>query len=120
MDLIDNKTSFIGKIFRDNRDFFVPFLVFTVILLVLLGIVGNSQLFLYVNRHNSVVADFVFFYWTNLGDGIIAALFIIFLLWISFRDALTFLVITLLLTYCIRNKPCLIRVADLYILKETK
>ena len=98
MDLIDNKTSFIGKIFRDNRDFFVPFLVFTVILLVLLGIVGNSQLFLYVNRHNSVVADFVFFYWTNLGDGIIAALFIIFLLWISFRDALTFLVITLLIT----------------------
>ena len=98
MDLLESKTSFIGKLFWDNRDFFIPFLVFVLLLSILLGVYGNTQLFLFINRHNSAPADFVFYYWTNLGDGIIAALFIIALLWISFRDALTFLIITLLIT----------------------
>ncbi len=98
MDQLESKTSFIVKLFRDNRDFFIPFLVFALLFSILLGIYGNTQLFLFINRHNSALADFVFYYWTNLGDGIIAALFIVALLWISFRDALTFLIITLLIT----------------------
>jgi len=98
MDQKFRKTSFIGQIFGDNRDFIIPFILFTALFFTLLGIYGNARLFLFVNRHYSNFADFFFLYLTNLGDGIIAALLILFLLWISFRDALTFLVITLLIT----------------------
>ena len=98
MDLNIRKTSLIGNTIIGNRDFFVPFLLFCALYTSLLGIYDNTNLFLFVNRHHSDFADQLFFYWTNLGDGIIAALFIIVLLWISFRDALTFLVITLLIT----------------------
>ena len=98
MDLVESKTTLIGQLIRGNRDFFIPFLIFAALFFTLLGIYGNSELFLIVNRHHSALADFVFFYWTNLGDGIIAALFIVALLWVSYRDALTFLVITLLIT----------------------
>ena len=92
------RTSFIGQVFVDNRNFLIPFLLFTVLFFTLLGIYGNAKLFLFVNRHSSNFADFLFLYLTNLGDGIIAALLILVLLWISFRDALTFLIITLLIT----------------------
>jgi len=92
------KTSFIGQVFGANRHFFVPLLLFTALFFTLLGIYGNAKFFLFVNRHYSNFADFFFVYLTNLGDGIIAALLIILLLWISFRDALTFLIITLLIT----------------------
>ena len=98
MDLNIRKTSLIGNTFRENRDFFIPFLLFCALFTTLLGIYENANLFLFVNRHHSGFADHLFYYWTNLGDGIIAALLIVVLLWISFRDALTFLVITLLIT----------------------
>ena len=98
MDLNFSKTSLIGKLVGDNRNFIIPFVLFTVLFFTLLGIYGNARLFLKVNSHYSGFADFLFLYLTNLGDGIIAALFIVVLLWISFRDALTFLIITLLIT----------------------
>ena len=98
MDHNFRKTSFIGQVFGNNRNFFIPFLLFTALFFTLLGIYGNARLFLFVNRHYSNIADFFFLYLTNLGDGIIAALLIVILLWISFRDALTFLIITLLIT----------------------
>jgi membrane-associated phospholipid phosphatase len=87
-----------GNTFRENSYFFIPFLIFCALFTILLGIYTNANLFLFVNRHDSYIADFIFLYWTNLGDGIIAVMFIVALLWISFRDALTFLVITLLIT----------------------
>jgi len=98
MDLNFNRTSFLGRVIRENTVFFVPFLLFSALFLILLGTFGNSRMFLQVNSHYSDFADFLFFYWTNLGDGVIAALLIVALLWISFRDALTFLIITLLIT----------------------
>jgi len=98
MDLNLSRTSFLGKVIWDNRNFIIPFLVFAALLLILLGTYGNSQLFLQVNNHHSGAADFIFLYFTNLGDGIIAALLIVALLWVSFREALTFLVITLVIT----------------------
>ncbi len=98
MDLNFSKTSFLGKVIWENRNFFIPYLLFSFLFLILLGIYGNAQLFLHVNKHYSGFADFLFYYWTNLGDGIIAALLILVLLWISFREALTFLIITLLIT----------------------
>ena len=98
MDQNFRETSFWGTVIVDNRDFIVPYILFTALFFALLGIYGNSQLFLFVNRHYSDFGDFFFRYMTNLGDGIIAALLIVILLWVSFRDALTFLIITLLIT----------------------
>ncbi len=98
MNLDQSDTYLFGKVIRDNREFLIPFLLFAFLFLILLGVTGNSELFLSVNRHNSDFGDFLFYYWTNLGDGIIAAILIVALLWISFRDALTFLIITLLIT----------------------
>ena len=95
------KTSFISQVFSENRHFFFPFLLFTALFFILLGTYGNAKFFLFVNRHYSNFADFFFVYLTNLGDGIIAALLIVVLLWISFRDALTFLIITLLITIAV-------------------
>jgi membrane-associated phospholipid phosphatase len=82
---------------RDNKDFIIPFVVLTASTLIILGILGNDGLFLCVNNYYSAFADYFFLSITNLGDGIIAALFVIALLWVSFRDALIFLTITLLL-----------------------
>jgi membrane-associated phospholipid phosphatase len=87
-----------GLVIRENRIFIFPFLLFATLFLILIGKHGNHQLFLYVNSHHSSAFDFIFLYWTNLGDGIIAALLILILLWVSYREALTFLVITLLIT----------------------
>ena len=98
MDWNFSKTSFLGRVIWDNRNFFIPFLLFSFLFIIFLRIYGNSQLFLQVNRHYTGFADCLFYYWTNLGDGIIAALLIVVLLWISFREALTFLIITLLIT----------------------
>jgi len=98
MDHNFRKTSFVGQVFDDNRNFFIPVILFAALFFTLLGIYGNACLFLFVNRHYSDFADFFFRYLTNLGDGIIAALLIVILLWISYRDALTFLIITLAIT----------------------
>ncbi len=98
MDLNFSKTSFLGLVIRENRVFILPFLLFAALFLILLGIYGNHQLFLYFNSYHSSASDFIFLCLTNLGDGLVAALLILFLLWISYREALTFLVITLIIT----------------------
>jgi len=82
---------------RDNRAFVIPFVLLTALTLIVLGALGNDGLFLYVNNYYSRFADHFFLIITNLGDGIIAAFLVIALLWVSYRDAVTFLVITLLL-----------------------
>lgn len=100
MDLNLSKSS-TGKIIRDNLDFLIPYVLFSALIIILLGVYGNSQLFLNINGFHSGFADIIFRYLTNLGDGVVAALFILVLLWISFREALTFFIITMLITILI-------------------
>ena len=95
------KTDAFHKLIIDNKEFIIPFIVFTILSSVLLVITGNFGLFLYVNSHYSKFADFMFLYITNLGDGIVAAVLVIVLLWVSYRESLTFLCITLLLAIVI-------------------
>jgi membrane-associated phospholipid phosphatase len=90
-------TSVIHNLIQDNKEFIIPFVVVAVITLVLLGIFGNHSLFLSINRNYSESADYFFLLITNLGDAILAVILIIVLLWISAREALTLLIITLLL-----------------------
>ncbi len=98
MDRNFTQKSVLGRIIYGNTNFIIPYLIFTLFFLILLGIYGNSFLFLFVNENHSRIADFVFLYNTNLGDGIVAFLLILVLLRVSFRDAITFLIITLLIT----------------------
>ncbi|MDP2338239.1 MAG: phosphatase PAP2 family protein [Bacteroidota bacterium] len=60
-------------------------------------IYGNAVLFLHINSYNSWLADHLFLYITNLGDGFISYVLVLILLLFSFREALTFLSITLVI-----------------------
>jgi len=95
------KTSGIYKIIRENKYFLLPFIFSISLVSALLGIYGNERLFLHLNGFHSKIADFFFLISTNLGDGIIAFFLVVILLWVSFRDALTFLVITILVTIAV-------------------
>jgi membrane-associated phospholipid phosphatase len=98
MDRSFNQKSVLGRMIYGNINFLIPYLIFSLFFLILLGIYGNSFLFLVVNENHSKFVDLLFLYITNLGDGIVAFLLILALLRVSFRDAITFLVITLLIT----------------------
>ncbi len=98
MDLKFRKASGIYEIIWDNKYFIVPFILSIFLVSALLGIYGNDRLFLHINGYHSRFADFFFLISTNLGDGIIAFILVVILLWVSFRDALTFLAITILIT----------------------
>lgn len=93
--------SSISEIIADNQAFILPFLVFSGLFLTLIGIYGNASLFLCVNSYHSTTSDFIFLRLTNLGDGIIAVLLILALCWVSYRDAVIFLLITILITITI-------------------
>lgn len=95
MDVNSSKTSGIHRIIWDNKYFIIPFLLLSVYVIVLLGIHGNVVLFLHINRCSSTFADYLFLYITDLGDGFISYVLVLVLLFFSFREALTFLSITL-------------------------
>jgi len=94
------KPSF-NELIWDNKEFIIPFFVVTILSTIVIWSVGNHGLFLFVNKHYSDSADFFFLFITNFGDAIIAVLLVILLLWISVRESLSFLIITLLLAIII-------------------
>lgn len=98
MDISSGKRSDLLKLLYDNKYFIVPYIVFTACILVLMGIYSNASLFLYINRCHSNFADILFLNFTNLGDGVVAFVLVVVLLWVSFRESLTFLLITVLIT----------------------
>ena len=87
----------IHKIIGDNLYFILPFILFCIFTVILLFHYGNYGLFLQINRLNSKFTDQLFLLLTNLGNGFIPYLFVILLLFFSYRESLTFLVISLLL-----------------------
>lgn len=97
MSLKLSETSVIQKLIFDNKYFIIPFVLCVALTSIFLGIWGNDRMFLYLNRYYSDSADILFLNLTNLGDGIVAAILVIILLWVSYRESLTFLAITLIL-----------------------
>lgn len=95
---IKGLTSGLRSLIGDNQYFIIPFVLFCIIGFSLLSIYGNTRLFLDINRLYSQFADHFFLMVTNLGDGAIPYILVFVLLWVSFREALTFLIITILLT----------------------
>jgi len=92
------KASGILKVIQDNKSFIVPFILLTTYLITLIGVYGNAGLFLNINSYNSKFADHFFFYITDLGDGFVPYLLVVILLWVSFRESLTFLTATLIIS----------------------
>lgn len=97
MDLNSSNTSGILKVIWDNKYFIIPFFLVFALILGLIISHGNTILFLQINEYHSKGFDFFFLNITHLGDGIIPFVLVAALLWISFRDAFTFLIITLLI-----------------------
>jgi len=89
-----SKTSGIFKVIRDNKFFIIPFLLLSTYLLFLIGIQGSAGLFLNINSYSSDFTDHFFYYITNLGDGFTPYILVIVLLFVSFRESLTFLTAT--------------------------
>jgi membrane-associated phospholipid phosphatase len=87
----------IFQILKDNRNFLFPFFFMLAVSIIFLAIQGNSSVFMYINQHHSVFADFWFLSFTKLGDGTIAFILVFILLWISIREAFTLLTITLII-----------------------
>lgn len=88
----------IQQIIWDNRYFIAPFFVFFVLILAMVGLQGNDHIFLEINRFHSSIADFLFMDLTDLGNGAMAFVLVLVLLWVSYRESLTFLFVTLILT----------------------
>ncbi len=89
------------RILNVNKFFLVSFILVFTFVGILIGKHGNAGLFLHLNSCNTKTSDYIFLYLTNLGDGVVAFLLVVVLLWVSFREALTFLAITLIITLII-------------------
>jgi membrane-associated phospholipid phosphatase len=92
------KASGIFKVIMDNKIFIVPFFLLSTYLLFLIGIHGSTGLFLIINSYNSTYADHLFYYITDLGDGFVPYVLVVVLLFISYRESLSFLIITIFIS----------------------
>ncbi len=86
-----------NRLIADNKVFIIPFVLFAAIISVLLAFIGNERLYLFINGYYSDFADSFFLFVTNFGDAMFAIILIRALLWISARESIAFLIITLLL-----------------------
>ncbi len=93
-----SKASGILKVILDNKYFIAPFIVLSTYLLFLIGIHGSAGLFLNINSYSSDFADHFFYHITNLGDGFVPYILVAVLLFISFRESLTFLTATFVIS----------------------
>ena len=89
-------------LFRSNKWFLVPYLLFLTLGGIVLLSFSKIDIHWFINQHNNKIADFFFKYFTNLGDGIASALAIIILLFIRYRYALAMALSTVLSTIIVR------------------
>lgn len=87
--IINSLIFFIVKtIFKNNLSFIFPFLIFIAIGGMLLAISTKANIHIGFNSFHSSFFDKFFFYFTYLGDGVIAVLAVIILLLVKYRYAL--------------------------------
>lgn len=87
-----------GQLFRKNLWFYIPYFIFLIVAGIILLLLKKTDIHLFINSIHCSAADFFFKYFTNLGDGIIPALTIFILLFISFRNAIILCLSSLLST----------------------
>ncbi len=90
------------ELFRRNRFFIVPYLIFLVISSYFLILYTKEQVHIFMNQFHHPVADKFFMYITYLGDGVIVAVLIALLLFVSYRYALIMLSSVLFTTIVIQ------------------
>lgn len=80
------------QLLKDNRFFFVPYLVFLVVCVYFLLTYSRPELHILTNKVNHPFFDQFFKYATHLGDGAMVAIITAILLFIRFRYAIAFLI----------------------------
>lgn len=76
------------ELIRENRPFFVSYLLVLVIVGVLQWIYDPTQLLLFINTHYTPQTDLFFKYLTYVGDGLFYVAIIVVLLFVQYRYAL--------------------------------
>ncbi len=76
------------NVFKDNKAFLIPYLSIILILTFVLFKFDKINIHIFINQQHSEFFDFFFKYWTWLGDGIFAVIFVIFLLFVKYRYAI--------------------------------
>lgn len=76
------------EVIKKNLFFFIPYLIFLILLLPLLILTSKTDIHIYVNRYCMPLLDGVFRYLTYLGDGMLALFATLVFLVISFRKSL--------------------------------
>jgi membrane-associated phospholipid phosphatase len=69
----------ISVILNQKKHFFLSFLFYLIIAILILLLIGNKEFSQLVNAFSSPILDKFFYFITYLGDGVFAALFIVFL-----------------------------------------
>jgi membrane-associated phospholipid phosphatase len=86
------------KIFQQNKWFFLPYLVFILLGAILLFSFSKEETHIYLNQFNNIALDCFFKIFTHLGDGIMLAITIPFLLFVKYRYAIVLSISSLLIT----------------------
>jgi membrane-associated phospholipid phosphatase len=100
------------NIFRQNKWFYLPYLIFLVIAGTSLILFSKIEIHWFINQLNNKIADVFFKYYTHLGDGILIAIAIFILLFVRYRDAITVGISSIVATL-------LVQVFKRYILPDT-
>ncbi len=73
------------ELIRKNRFFIAPYLLLLGIATFFLIVYSKSQIHIYLNQFHNPITDLFFKYLTYVGDGVVVAVFLIVLLFISYR-----------------------------------
>jgi len=79
------------KIFKENRFFLIPWLLFVLATGILFVIFTKAQLHIFLNQFHSTFFDTFFKYITHIGDGTFIAILFVVLLFVKYRYAFSFL-----------------------------
>jgi membrane-associated phospholipid phosphatase len=90
------------NIFRQNKWFYLPYLIFLVIAGTFLILFSKIEIHWFINQQNCKIADVFFKYYTHLGDGILIAIAIFILLLIRYRDAITIAISSIFATILVQ------------------
>ena len=69
----------ISAILNQKKHFFLSFLFYLIVAILILLLIGNKDFSQLINAFSSTILDTIFYFITYLGDGVFAALFIVFL-----------------------------------------
>lgn len=75
-------------IFRENKSFLLPYLLFLVVGGIVLAIAQKAELHLFINQYHHPVSDFIFRFVTYLGDGYAVVIATIIALFARYRYAI--------------------------------